>query len=278
MKMLNEGEPSPKVVDTTLRDGEQMAGIELGMKDKLEIAKLIDMANIYQIEAGIPAMGGDEKKAIEKMMDLGLKSKISTWNRMNINDIKHSMDCGVDIIHISVPVSEIQIKSKIGKDKNWIFDNIKESIYYAKEKDFQVIVGFEDASRAELDFMIQLCKIIRAEGVDRVRYADTIGILYPERAFEEIKKIKEEVDISIGIHVHNDFGMAIANSIAAIKGGAEYVDCTFGGIGERTGNCDYVHFIKACEEYMEKNENTELKKLREIEKEIMDIIGYYKNE
>ena len=104
-----------KIVDTTLRDGEQMAGVELGFKDKIEFAKIIDSKEVYQIEAGTPAMGGDEKKSIEKLMSLGLSSKISAWNRMSINDINHSIDCGVDIIHISVPISDIQIKMETWK-------------------------------------------------------------------------------------------------------------------------------------------------------------------
>src|SRR5665647_1561963 len=132
-----------KIVDTTLRDGEQMAGVELGFNDKIEFAKIIDSKNVYQIEAGTPAMGGDEKKSIEKLMGLGLKSKISAWNRMNINDINHSIDCRVDIVHISVPVSDIQIKWKLEKDRIWVINEMKRSVYYAKEKGYPVIVGLE---------------------------------------------------------------------------------------------------------------------------------------
>lgn len=134
-----------RIVDTTLRDGEQMAGIELDFKDKIEFAKIIDLTGVYQIEAGTPAMEGEEKKSIEKLMTLGLKSKISAWNRMNTRDIQHSIDCGVDIIHIAVPSSDIQLKWKLGKDKVWIQDQMKRSVYFAKERGFEVVVGFEDA-------------------------------------------------------------------------------------------------------------------------------------
>lgn len=246
-----------KVVDTTLRDGEQKPGIEFGIEDKIELAKLIDKSFVYQIEVGIPAMGGEEKKTIEKIVALNLQSKISTWNRMNYQDIQHSIDCGVDIIHISVPTSKIQIYSKLAKDEEWVIDNMKSSIYYAKEKGFETAVGFEDASRTNIDFLIKLCKIAKQEGVDRVRYADTVGILYPQKIYDDIKKIKEAVDIEIGIHAHNDFGMAIANSIAAAKAGAVYIDCTFGGIGERTGNCDYLKFLKAATSMSEDNKQAD---------------------
>jgi homocitrate synthase NifV len=234
-----------KIVDTTLRDGEQMAGLELGFNDKIEFAKIIDKTEVYQIEAGTPAMGGDEKKSIEKLMTLGLKSKISAWNRMNINDIDHSIDCGVDIIHIAVPVSDIQMKWKLRKDKNWVINEMRRSVYYAKERGFQVVVGLEDASRTSIDFLLEICNEVKALSVQRIRYSDTVGILYPERVFKLISEIKHKSDISIEFHAHNDFGMAVANSVAAVMAGAEFVDSTFGGIGERAGNCNYVNLIKA---------------------------------
>ncbi|MBC8059896.1 MAG: homocitrate synthase [Clostridiaceae bacterium] len=234
-----------KIVDTTLRDGEQMAGLELGFNDKIEFAKIIDRAEVYQIEAGTPAMGGDEKKSIERLMTLGLKSKISAWNRMSITDIDHSIDCGVDIIHIAVPVSDIQIKWKLRKDKIWVINEMKRSIYYAKAKGFQVVVGLEDASRTSTDFLICVCKEIKALGVERVRYADTVGILYPEKTFRLLSQIKQNIDVSIEFHAHNDFGMAVANSVAAVTAGAEFIDSTFAGIGERAGNCNYVKLMKA---------------------------------
>lgn len=234
-----------KIVDTTLRDGEQMAGVELGFNDKIEFAKIIDSKNVYQIEAGTPAMGGDEKKSIEKLMSLGLKSKISAWNRMNINDINHSIDCGVDIIHIAVPVSDIQIQWKLGKDRIWVINQMKKSVYYAKAKGLQVVVGLEDASRTSTDFLIQVIKEAKTLGIERIRYADTVGILYPEKSFKLISEIKQNIDISIEFHAHNDFGMAIANSVSAVMAGAEFLDSTFGGIGERAGNCNYVKLMDA---------------------------------
>ncbi|HEY8804833.1 MAG TPA: homocitrate synthase [Clostridium sp.] len=236
-----------KIVDTTLRDGEQMAGVELGFKEKIEFAKIIDSKKVYQIEAGTPAMGGDEKKSIEKLMSLGLSSKISAWNRMNINDIDHSIDCGVDIIHISVPISDIQIKWKLGRDREWVINEMRKSVYYAKDKGFEVVVGLEDASRTSTDVLIRVIKEAKALGIKRVRYADTVGILYPDKIFKSITKIKQMIDVSIEFHAHNDFGMAVANSVAAVMAGSEFVDTTFGGIGERAGNCDYVKLMKAID-------------------------------
>lgn len=262
-----------RVVDTTMRDGEQKAGVAFGINDKIKIAKYINEMGIYQIEAGIAAMGVDEKKSLEKIMKLGLKSKISSWNRMNVKDIQESVDCGVDIIHISVPSSKIQIQSKLKKSKNWIIDNMKKSIYFAKEKGFEVTIGLEDSSRADNEFLIELCKIAYNEGVKRIRYADTVGIMYPNKIFEEIKKIKEAIPIEIEVHTHNDFGMAIANSLGAVEAGAEYVDCTITGIGERAGNCDFLKFTKVYNQLINNNEgNSKIDEYREIQNKIINII------
>lgn len=261
------------IVDTTLRDGEQKAGIALKIEDKVEIAKILDRSGVYQIEAGIPSMGGDEIKTLQKIMELNLNSKISAWNRMNIDDINSSVDCNVDIIHISIPASDIQITSKLKKDRYWVIEKMKSCIYYAKEKGFEVTLGLEDASRADLEFLVNICSIAFKYGVSRARYADTVGILYPKKIYEHIKNIKKRVDIEIEIHAHNDFGMAIANSIAAVKADASYVNCTFSGIGERAGNCDYSNFIIAYKNIFGDNE-LDIEILRDSESKVMDIIKY----
>jgi homocitrate synthase NifV len=265
-----------KIVDTTLRDGEQKAGIALKIEDKIEIAKILDSVGVYQIEAGIPSMGGEEKKSLQKIMELNLKSKVSAWNRMNIDDIKHSVECGVDIIHITVPSSDIQINSKLKKSRQWVIENMKRSIRYAKENNFEVTLGLEDASRANFEFLVELCKVALEEGASRVRYADTVGILYPNKIYEEIKSIKEKINIEIEIHAHNDFGMAIANSIAAVKANATHVDCTCGGIGERAGNCNYSNFLIASNNVFALN-NLNIEMLIDAERRIMNIIKYGAN-
>ena len=137
-----------RILDTTLRDGEQTAGVVFTAKEKMTIAHLLDSAGVYQIEAGIPAMGGDEAKAVYGILSLGLKARISTWNRAVVNDIKKSIDCGVKYIHISVPVSDIHIKYKLRKSKKWVMESLCRAISYAKDHECWVSVGAEDASRA----------------------------------------------------------------------------------------------------------------------------------
>lgn len=262
------------VVDTTLRDGEQKAGIALGINEKVQIAKLLDAVGVYQIEAGIPAMGEEEKQSIKKMIALGLKCKISTWNRLNLEDIKQSLDCGADILHISIPSSDLQIQTKLKKDRSWIVEQLKRCIAYLQNKDCEITIGLEDASRADLNFLLQILSLAYAEGITRARYADTVGILDRGRIYDEIKAIRNHINMDIEIHTHNDMGMAVSNALAAVKGGALFVDCTVGGIGERAGNCNYLQFIKAAKTCLGAFPALDESKLLETQEKIYRIIRH----
>lgn len=240
------------IVDTTLRDGEQSAGKAFSIDEKIEIAKYMDENYIYQIEAGIPAMGDLEKECIKRMISIRKNSLISTWNRMNKRDISDSFECKPDIIHISVPTSDIQIYSNLRKDKVWVEDNLRECVYFAKDKGYEVTIGFEDASRADINYLIKLCGIVKKMDVKRIRYADTVGILLPSTICNITKTIITNTGIEIEIHAHNDFGMALPISIEAVKSGAKYVDCTLDGIGERAGNCNLQEFKKMANAFIER--------------------------
>lgn len=260
------------IVDTTLRDGEQKAGIALGINQKVEIARILDSVGVYQIEAGIPVMGDDEKQSIKKIASLGLNSRISAWNRLNIGDIKESVDCGADIIHISVPSSDIQIRTKLNKDREWILDNLKRCIAYAQNRSQETTIGLEDASRTDYKFLMEIITIASQEGIKRVRYADTVGILSRKRIHDEVRNIRQDIEIDIEIHTHNDMGMAVSNSLAAAEGGAEFVDCTIGGIGERAGNCNFLQFVRAAKACFGVFEDIDDLRLIEAQKDILRII------
>lgn len=264
---------SVRIVDTTLRDGEQKAGIAFGAREKLSIVRLLDGIGVYQIEAGIPAMGGDEKRSIHSMMGRELKSLISAWNRMSVSDIKHSIDCEVDIIHISVPVSDIQIRSKLNKDRQWVLDTMKSCIDYSNGKGFETTIGLEDASRADFSFILEIIEVARSEGATRIRYADTVGVLCRQRTFQEFSQIVKKRHLPLEMHAHNDLGMAVANSLAAINAGAEYIDCTIGGMGERAGNCDFYRFVSAARAHLGLFRDVDLGRIKECERKIMGLIN-----
>jgi len=234
-----------KIDDTTLRDGEQTAGVVFANDEKIHIAKMLDKVGVHQIEAGIPTMGGDEKEAIKKIVSLGLGCSILGWNRAVKSDIDASIECGVDAVAISISSSDIHIEHKLRKSREWVLESIKTSVDYAKSFNLYVSVNAEDASRSDMEFLLQFARTARDAGADRLRYCDTLGILDPFEAFIRVKNIIDIIGIDVEMHTHNDFGMAIANSIAGIKAGATYVNTTINGLGERAGNAAFEELVMA---------------------------------
>jgi homocitrate synthase NifV len=245
-EMLSSKIQDPVYIDdTTLRDGEQTAGVVFANEEKLHIAKMLAQMGIHQIEAGVPAMGGDEKEAIKEIAHLELPASILAWNRAVVEDVKHSLDCGVDAVAISISSSDIHIKEKLRHDREWVLDSIKRSVEFAKSYHLYVSVNAEDASRADPDFLIEFARAAKEAGADRLRYCDTVGILDPLETYKRVKALIEEVDIPIEMHTHNDFGMATANAIAGLKAGAVYVNTTVNGLGERAGNASLEELVMA---------------------------------
>ncbi len=234
-----------KIVDTTLRDGEQTAGVVFANEEKVRIAKLLDKVGVDQIEAGVPVMGGDEREAIEKIVNADLDASIMGWNRAVVSDVKSSIDCGVDAVAVSVSTSDIHIEKKLNESREWVLEHMKEATQYAKDHGLYVSVNAEDSTRSDFDFLVEFAKQAKEAGADRLRYCDTVGIMTPLKIHEEIKKLKEEVDIDIEMHTHNDFGLAAANALTGVKGGANYVGTTVNGLGERAGNAPLEEIVMA---------------------------------
>ncbi len=233
------------VVDTTLRDGEQTAGVVFANEEKLAIATMLSDLGVDQLEVGIPTMGGDEKDAIKSIVKRNLKSSIMAWNRAVISDIKESIDCGVDAVAISISVSDIHIKNKLKTSREWVLENMVKSVEYAKKNGLYVSVNGEDASRADREFLIKFMKAAKEVGADRFRYCDTVGVMGPFQIEEEIKALYDNAKLDIEMHTHNDFGMATANAIAGLRGGANHVGVTVNGLGERAGNAALEEVVMA---------------------------------
>jgi len=233
------------IVDTTLRDGEQTAGVVFANREKVRIARLLDELGVHQIEAGVPVMGGDEKEAIRAICRTGLKASIMGWNRPVIKDIEASIDCGVDAVAISISTSDIHIKHKLNTTRERVLEQMTQATLFAKKEGMEVSVNAEDASRSDKDFLIQFARAAKEAGADRLRYCDTVGIMEPFTIFERIKEIRQAVDIDIEMHTHNDFGMATANALAGVRAGAKYIGVTVLGLGERAGNAALEEVVMA---------------------------------
>lgn len=224
------------LVDTTLRDGEQTAGVVFANREKLIIARMLSELGVDQIEAGIPVMGGDEKETLKSIVRLELNSSIMAWNRAVIEDVKHSLDCGVDAVALSISVSDIHIRYKLRSTREKVLDQIASAVDFAKKHNLYVSANAEDASRADEEFLALFAARVKEAGADRLRYCDTVGVLNPFTVTEKINKLLSAVNIDIEVHMHNDFGMATANTLAGIRAGANYAGVTVNGLGERAGN------------------------------------------
>jgi homocitrate synthase NifV len=234
--MPTDNHPDIIIDDTTLRDGEQTAGVVFSLEEKKTIARMLVDIGVQELECGIPAMGRNEQRGVKALVDLGLKARLITWNRALVEDIQASLACGVTAVDISLSVSDLHIRHKLRKDRDWVREQLKRALGFAKQHDLYVSVGGEDASRADLDFLVELMELARSFGADRFRFCDTLGLLDPFVTFEKVRYLTQRVDMDIEIHTHNDLGMATANAIAGVRAGARFVNTTVNGLGERAGN------------------------------------------
>ncbi|MGD0621529.1 MAG: homocitrate synthase [Thermacetogeniaceae bacterium] len=234
-----------KIVDTTLRDGEQTAGVVFSNPEKIRIAKMLDDIGVDQIEAGIPVMGGHEKEAITEICKLGLRASIMGWNRAVIRDIESSLECGVDAVAISISTSDIHIEHKLRSTKSKVLADMVRAVEFASQQGVYISANAEDASRSDPAFLFEFAQAAKEAGADRIRFCDTVGILDPFATFEQVKKLIDNVGIDVEMHTHNDFGMATANALAGVKAGAGWVGVTVIGLGERAGNAALEEVVMA---------------------------------
>lgn len=225
-----------RLCDTTLRDGEQAPGVAFRVPEKVALASLLDRVGVAEIEAGTPAMGGDEERAVRAIASLGLGATVSAWNRARLDDLRRSAACGVRAVTVCVPVSDLLLTHQVGRSRAWALEAVRRTVGWAKRRGLTVCVGAEDASRADTGFVAEVAAAAEACGADRFRFSDTVGVLDPLAVRDRIAAVRAAVGIPIEFHAHNDLGLATANALAAAAGGASHLSVTVLGLGERAGN------------------------------------------
>lgn len=236
------------VLDTTLRDGEQTPGVSLTVEQKVMIAEALDILGVDVIEAGTAIASKGDFNAIKEISERGLKAEICSFARIKKEDIDSAADANSDSIFMVAPSSDYHIQAKFpGKGKDFVIEKSIEAVEYAKGRGLIVEFGAEDASRADLDFVISLLKAGEEAKADRLTFADTVGVLTPERTADVIKRLKRELKKPVAIHCHDDFGLATANTVQAVINGANEFHATINGIGERAGNAALEEITMALE-------------------------------
>jgi homocitrate synthase NifV len=241
-----------KIIDTTLRDGEQAPGVVFSLNEKLTIAEMLNNIGIDELEVGSPFISDRDVKVIRKIAHSGFNFVCSCWSRAKYEDIDAAYKTGTEGINISYPVSDIQLAA-MGKNRDWIFNTLPQIVAYAQKRFKYVSLGAQDASRADFEFLTKYIGLAEELGVHRVRIADTVGILNPFSTYELMSKILTGLksdNFALEFHGHNDLGMATANSIAAIHAGANSVSVTVNGLGERSGNAALEEVIMALKTSM----------------------------
>ena len=234
-----------RIFDTTLRDGEQTPGVSLTIEDKIEIARQLSLLGVDAIEAGSPMSSDGEKKVVKEIAKAGLDTEICGLARATRSDIDAAIECDVDTIHLFIPTSPVQMKYAVNLTPEQVLAATVDSVEYIKKHGLVCEFSPMDATRSNLPFLKQVCQAAEKAGMDRLNVPDTVGIMIPKTMIKLIEELKKVVTVPISIHCHDDFGMAVANSLAAVEAGATQVHATINGLGERAGNASLEEVVMA---------------------------------
>jgi 2-isopropylmalate synthase len=233
----NAVEKEPKrirILDSTLREGEQHPGVSFTIKQRIQIAWMLDYFGVDQIEIS-PIISNDHAEATKMIIKQGLSADIVAHCRALKEDIDVSLKCDATWVAAYLGISDIHLKDKLRISRDEALNRAVKTVEYAKSHGLKIRFTVEDGCRADPQFLIKVCKAIEEAGVDRISLPDTVGVLRPIGMYNFVKRVRSEVNVPLDAHVHNDIGFALANAFAACDAGADQIHTTIDGIGERTG-------------------------------------------
>lgn len=264
-----------KILDTTLREGEQTPYVNFTIEEKTNIAKLLDDVGVEMIEAGDPSVSNNVAKAIEKIAALGLRAEVVAHSIAARSGIDRAKACGADRVAIFYATSKIHLDEKLHKTPAQALEIIREHICYAKSLGLKVRYTPEDATRTEFDFLVQICNAAIEAGADRISFADTLGIMQPHTMYERVAALREALHpCQMDLHCHDDYGLALANAMAGIRAGANCIHTTVNGLGERTGIPDLAETILSFHN-LEGVQKYNIQPLMELSAYLEKISGFF---
>ncbi len=254
-----------KLIDTTLREGEQTPGLLFSLEQKKEIVSKLLLSGVDEIELGIASPCFSElPQLIKHCCDNFNQDQFSLWARCLRQDIDFAASSGIRRLSLSIPVSDLHLKDKMNKSRAWAMERLKDSVLYTRSLGIQAAVGFEDATRADMMFLKDMARTAEKAGAFRIRLADTVGIASPGKIADLVQSVHSVLLTSeVGVHTHNDFGMATGNAIAAFENNANWADGAMLGLGERTG-CAPLEQLAAYLELICEDSAKQIKPLKEL--------------
>ena len=262
--------------DTTLRDGEQSVGVCFTPEEKFDIACKLNELGVDRIESGFPRVSADDTQAVKRILDAGLESEIWGFSRAVKADIDAHIDLGTEHVLIEISTSDLKIKA-YGFTRDSVLQRVTDAIKHAKDNDIKTVNFFAvDSTRSDLDFLRDVYSTAIEHGADEVSVVDTIGVCSPEAVEWLIGEVSSWVgpEIPIHWHGHNDFGLATASAVAAVRGGARWIQGTINGMGERAGNADICEVALALQCLYDMPVELDLSKAREASRVVQKAGGY----
>jgi len=258
--------------DTTLRDGEQTVGVVLDPQQKLEIARGLADAGVERIEAGFPRVSQDDWDAVKLIADAGLSSEIWGFSRAVRADVEALVELGVPASVIESPISDLKLAA-LGVAREEMLRRIREAVAYAVENGIKVAYFGVDSTRADPDFFDEAYAAAVDAGASEVVVVDTIGVASPDATYALVERTLA-LDVPVHFHGHNDFGLATANAIAAIRAGARWIHGTINGMGERAGNANIGEIALALRGLYGVETKLDLARVRELSERVRELSGY----
>lgn len=280
MDMIALGPHNPRldvkevvIYDSTLRDGEQTPGISFSRSQKLAIARKLDEMHVPEIEAGFPAVSENERDTVKAISSLGLDARTLTLSRITRSDIDACVEAGSDLVLLFIGTSDIHLKYKFNKPKEFVLEKVAEGLDYCHERGIPASLSAEDSTRTDMDFLLEVYRKAEECHASRIGVTDTLGCASPEAIFNIVTAVRRTLRTPISVHLHNDFGLALANAIAGAKAGARAVTTTVNGIGERAGNVPLEQFVATLKYVYRCDLGIDTTKLKEISDLVAECSG-----
>jgi len=266
-----------RIVDGTLREGEQSPGVYFNKEEKLQIARELDRIGVPLLDVGMPSVSAEEVEAISAVAREGLRASIGVSVRLRRNEVDQAVACGAGEVFIICPVSPLHVRYKLAMDEEGVRGLAEEVILYASRKGLVVNLVAEDASRAETPFLCSLLRDAHHWGARRTFICDTVGVMEPFGMRALVERIREEVpqEMELGVHCHNDLGLATANTLAAVEAGVEYPSVTVNGIGERAGNPPFHEVVVALEKVLHREHGIDMGRLYDLSQLVERCSGIF---